>query len=152
MVSFHPNNSKLPGYIGCSIYMVSVPACPVTLMSVDIIRSWLSAVNVTKKRASWQSVLYPFQTSNNFSTRVYACDRVRIQKYSSRFTVYLRNRQIDKINNTKETGPLSHRLYSCKFRSKFRSIAVDLCMLTTNSKILEQICCRLAQQTDEKNK
>jgi hypothetical protein len=34
MVSFHPNNRKLPGYIGFSIYMVSVPVCPVTLTSV----------------------------------------------------------------------------------------------------------------------
>ena len=35
MVSFRPDNSKLLGYIGFSLYMVSVPACPVTLTLVE---------------------------------------------------------------------------------------------------------------------
>jgi hypothetical protein len=35
MVTFHPTNRNLPGYIGFFLYIVSVPACPVTLTSVE---------------------------------------------------------------------------------------------------------------------
>jgi hypothetical protein len=35
IITFHPTNSRSPGYIGFSLYMVLVPARPVTLTSVE---------------------------------------------------------------------------------------------------------------------